>query len=40
MQPLRKGMWEDLIMGEILVLVVALALIIYLFVSVIRPERF
>jgi K+-transporting ATPase KdpF subunit len=33
-------MWEDMTMGEILVLIVGVFLIIYLFISVIRPERF
>jgi K+-transporting ATPase KdpF subunit len=33
-------MWEGVIMWNIIVLIVGLLLILYLFVSVIRPEKF
>ena len=40
MRILREGVREDMTMGEVVVLIVGILLIVYLFVSVIRPERF
>lgn len=40
MCPVHQGMREGVNMADIMVLVIGLLLIIYLFVSVIRPEKF